>query len=119
MPFPIIIKLKPELIYEFAECELGAHEDGEQVTETENLSAYTILMRNYKKGKIEIRNAEEADMIYYAAASGTFGLMGEGMDDEEDDRQAYQNRIANRICDKLRQYATVETVNRWPCANGF
>lgn len=116
-PWPIIINMKPALIEEFAECELGAHEDGESVTETEKLSAYTLLRRRAKEGKIEIRNAEEADLIFYAAASGTFGLMGQS-DDPRQER--IQNRAANRICDILREHAKAETIRMWGGgSNGF
>lgn len=116
--FPLTLKMSVALIHEFALCEEGAHEDGEQTT-PEGVSAYDILTR--RTGLIEVRNAAEADLLYYAACSGTFGLMGQGDPHDRAGRldDARRNRAANRIADWLRPHATAETVRRWRNASGY
>lgn len=128
--FPITIKMSEALIFEFADCEYGAHEDAIDAcayadSEVRNAwednavlwadsgcTAYQILTRH--RDRIEIRSASEADLIYYAACSGTFALArGNKLDDMR------RKRAANRIADILRPHAKPETVARWPRADGY
>jgi hypothetical protein len=69
--WPQTLFMNAALIAEFAACEEGAHEDGEQAEEY-GISAYDLLHRH--KATIEVRNLKEAELIYYAADSGTFAL---------------------------------------------
>lgn len=79
--YPIIISGTPGMIGEFQSCEYGRFEDWTRSksdrTKEEHekdfgttLPAYEILCRH--TSKIEIRDADELDEVYYSLVSGTF-----------------------------------------------
>lgn len=129
MTFPLTISISAALLSDFANCEYGAHEDAcvareekseacdsdeTEVTFTRSgFTAYEILSRH--RARIEIRDASEADLIYYAACSGTFALRN----DFEPRESARRYRAANRIADILRPHAMPETVARWRMSDGY
>lgn len=115
-PFPIRLSINPSHLEEFRQCEYGAHEDGSTKTPT-GFTAYSIL--NRFKTLIEIRDADEADVIYYAACSGTFGLLGNGETHAEKMRERALNKAANNVADWLRAHAKPETISQWKSADGY
>lgn len=114
--FPMRLRINAAQLEEFRQCEYGAHEDGATKTPT-GFTAYAIL--NRFKTLIEIRDADEADLIYYAACSGTFGLLGNGETHAEKMREHARNRTANRLADALRAHAKPETLQHWKSADGY
>jgi hypothetical protein len=131
--FPIKIKMAQRLIDDLRECELGSYEDwqGELAeakrTGTEPVDPphsgthqYEILDRRHD-GVIEIRSADEACDVYYAACSGTFQIRRDKYEtgDGKKDERGY--RAACRICDILRpivQETDPELVAMWRAPAG-
>lgn len=107
-PFPLIIRLAPALLEDFRESELGAYEDAQPGGPSEHegparygsTHAYEILGRHLARGKIEIRDLDEAAEVYFAAASGTFQLSDAARCDPGNGNRGL--RAARRICDALR-----------------
>lgn len=113
--YSIKIKLPVGHLSELAECEHPAYEDAEH-DEAEGKPAerptatHTYVVAKRHKTILEIRNAEEANDVYYAVCSGTFGLREKSM---------AWHRSAVKIANLLRPYADPAIVKLWPTANGY
>lgn len=128
--YPVRIRMKPELLAELRECELGSFEDFEALRDSvdpadqaeakDMIFGFThrheILGRH--KGVIELRDANEVAEVYYGAASGTFQI-------RENSAQCY--RAAVRLCNQLRPiletYSTDSDIalllRQWPRPAGY
>lgn len=90
--FPIIIKVKPKHLEEFAACEEGLWDDmghDEDVRTCDGtLAAFPILTRH--ADHIELRNRDEAEAVMWAAESGTFNV--------------HYPKVCARVIEELRAY---------------
>lgn len=89
--FPLVIKVAPSALADFAGSEEGAHEDGEQAREY-GVSAFEVITR--RRTVLEVRDAREASVVFYAVASGTF--------------REHFRRAAERIARTLRPHVSAE-----------
>lgn len=119
--YPIVIKIKPEILELFLWSEEGAYEDsldldsGTDSSPYGEVHGYTILSRH--KDKIVINNAEEATEIYYRAVSGTFQI---DRRDEGGTNECYKKAVS--ICNQLREiaeYVDPELVKNWRAPSGM
>lgn len=65
-----ILTIKPRLLQDLINCEMGAHDDG--LTGPSPLTTVTILERH--PNQIELRSVEEAAQVYDALLYGTYPL---------------------------------------------
>lgn len=101
--FPIVIPVTRASLEEFVESEWGSYEDAGH---PEAGHVVNILQRF--KRKIEVRSAEEANLVYEAVCSGTFQLFEKNF-----------RRTALKIANALRPHALPETVKLWPGPSGY
>lgn len=118
-PFPIRIRLSERLRAELSACEEGSYSDMQAEADAGRepdrpLSSHTHIIASRKpRGFLVIRNAAEADDVYYSVCSGTFALR------EKTDEFPGNLRAARRIANILRPYAKPETVRMFPHADGY
>ena len=112
--YPIRIRMSAATLAELEHCEYGSYEDckgdaehlARSFGEDARIEDHPVsVIANSKKTVLIIRNAAQADWMFYAVCSGTF--------------QLHHLRVAQRIADALIQHATPETVARWRYPDGF
>lgn len=108
-PFPMKFRMSKEDLYELVHAEWGSWEDARC---PEGDSPHPCWVAQRHATVLEIRDAVEADRMYAALCSGTFALT-------EHDGGPRRLRIARRICDALKPYATAETLRLWKYPNGL
>ena len=109
---PVQIRATPATFDELAQCEWGAHED--KGDNHRGAGCATCIIENSRtKTVLTLRTTEQINSIYYAVCSGTFGLT------DPDDPTRGHFRIACRIADELRPYASPELVKSWPAPSGY
>jgi hypothetical protein len=103
----IRIRLSPKLCQELADCEEGAYSDalpcGELGERPISNHAHVVASEGVPRGALTIRNAEQAEDMYYAVCSGLFKA-----------RTLATLTAATRIANTLRPFANHGTVKRWP-----
>lgn len=103
MTFPIIIPVTAAALAEFHASEYGSWEDAGC---PDAGHVCNILDRHARK--IEVRDADEAELVYYAACSGTMQLAYKGF-----------TRTARKIADALRPHVSARTAHIWRGPSGF
>lgn len=126
--FPMFFRIHPTALEQFRSSEEGSYSDSRAESgaanegdtpdpDVEALHVYCILGRH--KGKIEVRNADEALVVYLAACSGTWQTRWErehspkrGANHEGDGRGYYD--VAVKVCDTFRQFVPQSWLRMWP-----
>ena len=112
--FPIKLRVNPDPLGELVQSECGRWEDHGTPDHgvfdparcecDDKPHPFVYLIANRYTTRLEIRDAAEAEEVYWAVCSGTFQLS--------------HFKVARRIADALRPYVKAATVRRWPAPTG-